>query len=51
MVQWYIDDLENLDEILLPETEDFYSHLNMEDATDIDYTHTERVCKDFQTKH
>ena len=30
--------------------EDFYSHLTMEDITDADYTHTKRVCKDFEIK-
>ena len=28
----------------------FYSHLNMEDITDADYTHVKRVCNDFQIK-
>ena len=32
----------------LPEKEDLYSHLNMEDITDADYLHTKRVCKDFE---
>ena len=27
---------------------DFYSHLNIEDITDADYLHAERVCKDFK---
>ena len=31
--------------------ENFYSHLNMEDITDADYTHAKRVCKDFEIKH
>ena len=31
--------------------EDFYSHLNMKDITDADYTHTKRVWKDFEIKH
>ena len=35
-------------ETLLPEKEDFYSHLNMEDITDADYAHAKRVCKDFE---
>ena len=26
-------------------------HLNMEDITDADYTHTKRVCKDFEIKN
>ena len=29
---------------------DFYSHLNMEDITDADYTHEKRICKDFKIK-
>ena len=29
----------------------FYSHLNMEDVTDADYTHAKRVCKDFEIKN
>ena len=28
---------------------DFYSHLNMNDVTDEDYTQAQRVCKDFKT--
>ena len=31
-------------------TQDFYSHLNMEDITDADYEHAKRVCKDFEIK-
>ena len=38
-------------ETSLPEKEDFYSHLNMEEITDSDHRHTERVCKDFKIKH
>ena len=34
----------------LPEKEDFYSHLNMEDNTDADYAHTNSVCKGFEIK-
>ena len=29
----------------LPEKEDFYSHLNMEDITAAGYVHAKRVCK------
>ena len=29
---------------------DFYTHLNMEDIIDADYTYTKRVCKDFKIK-
>ena len=28
-----------------------YSHLNMEDITDADYTLAKRICKDFETKN
>ena len=31
--------------------ENFYSHLNMEDITDADYTHEIIVSKDFDVKH
>ena len=34
-----MDDWKKINETLLPEKEDFYSHLNMEDITDADYTH------------
>ena len=37
-------------ETSLPEKEDFYSPLNMEDITDADYTHAKRVCKDLEIK-
>ena len=30
----------------LPEKEDFYYHLNMEDITNADYTQAIKVCKD-----
>ena len=43
-------DCEKLNEKSLPDKEDFYSHLNMEDITDTDYMHAERVCKDFEIK-
>ena len=45
-----INDLEKFKETLLPEKEDFYSYLNMEDITDADYKHTKRFCKDFRIK-
>ena len=47
----YIDDWEVFSETSLPEKEDFYSHLNMEDITDADYPDTKRVCKDFEIKY
>ena len=36
----YINDWEKFNETLLLEKEDFYSHLNIEDITDANYTHT-----------
>ena len=44
-------DWERFNETLLPEKEDFQSHLNMEDITDADYADAERVSKDFEIKH
>ena len=47
----YIDDWKKFNETSLPEKEEFYSQLNMEDITDADYAHGQRVCKDFKIKH
>ena len=44
----YMDEWENFNETSLPEKEEFYSKLNMEDITDADYIHAKRVCKGFQ---
>ena len=41
-----MNDWEKFSEIILPEKEDFYNHLNMENITDADYPHAKRVCKD-----
>ena len=46
----YGDDRKKFNEKSLPEQEDFYSHLNMEDITDVDYAHAKRVCKNFEMK-
>ena len=46
----YMDDFEKFNETSLPEKDDFYSHLNMQDITDADYAHAKRVCKDFEIK-
>ena len=40
----YMDDLEKFNETL-PEKEDFYGDLNMEDITGTDYAHTKKVCR------
>ena len=45
-----IDDWEKFNEIGLPEIQDFYSNLNMEDIPDADYMDAKRVCKAFQIK-
>ena len=42
---------EEFNETSLPEKEDFYSHSNIKDITDVDNSHTKSVRKDFQTKH
>ena len=47
----YMDDWEKFNKTALPEKEEFYSNLNMEEITDVDYTHRKRVCKDFETKN
>ena len=41
----YMDYWEKFEETSLPEKEDFYSHLNMEDTTNADYVHTKRYFK------
>ena len=47
----YRDDWEKFNETSLPEKEDFYSHLSMEDVSDEHYAHAKRVCKNFEIKH
>ena len=46
----YMNDWERFNETSLPEKEDFHSHLNMEDITDVDYKHTKIVRKDYKIK-
>ena len=45
-----IDDWKKFNEIGLPEIQDFYSNLNMEDIPDADYMDAKRACKVFQIK-
>ena len=45
-----MDDWEKFNEATLPEEEEFYSNLNLENITDADYMHAKRVCKDFEIK-
>ena len=47
----YMNDWEKFTQTALPEKEELYSNINMEDITDADYIHPKRVCKDFETKH
>ena len=46
----YINEREKSSETTLPEKEEFYSNLNMEDIADADYMHAKRVRKDFKIK-
>ena len=47
-----MDNWEKFNETSLPEKENFYSHLNMEDIiTDADYAHAKNFCKDFEIKN
>ena len=44
----YMNDCEKINETPLPEKEDFYKHLNMEDITDRDWTNSKRAFKYFE---
>ena len=43
--------MEKFNETTLTEKEEFYSNVNMEDITEVDYMHAKRVCKDFEIKY
>ena len=47
----YVDNWEKFDETSLPNKEDFYSNLNMEDINDIDYRHANNVLKRFELEN
>ena len=47
----YIDEWIKFHEIPLPEKEDFFIRLNMEDITDADYAHAKRVCRESEVKN
>ena len=47
----HMDNWEKFDETSLPNKRDFYSRLDMEDITDIDYRHTKRVFEIFNNKN
>ena len=43
-----MDEWEKFNETSLPEKEEFYRNLIMEDITDVDCMHAKKVCKDFE---
>ena len=47
----YMDYLEKVNEEKLPEKEEFYRNLNIEDIIHAGYIHAKRVCKDFDIKN
>ena len=47
----YMDSWEKFDETSLPEKEDFYSSLNMEDITDVDQSYAKRVFENLSNKN
>ena len=47
----YMDCWERFDEASLPDKEAFYSSLNMEDITDVDYRHAKKAFKNFNNKN
>ena len=47
----YIDTWGRFDKTSLPDKEAFYSNLNMEDITDVDYRHAKRVLKNITNKN
>ena len=47
----YMDSWERFDETSLPDKEAFYSNLNMENITDVDYRHAEIVFKNLNNKN
>ena len=47
----YMDDWSRFDEEQLPDKSDFYSSLNMEEISGIDYRHTEKVFNKFNIKN
>ena len=47
----YMDNSERFNDMLLPNKEAFYSNLNMEDITDTDYRHANKVFKELELKN
>ena len=46
-----MDSWERFDEALLPKKKDFYSSLNVENITSVDYRHAQRVFENFNNKN
>ena len=46
----YMDSWEVFNEISFPDKKAFYSELNLEDVTDKDYTHAQKVFEEFKLK-
>ena len=46
-----MDSWKRFDETLLPNKKDFYSSINMEGITSVDYRHAKRVFKNFNNKN
>ena len=47
----YMDSWEGFDETSLPDKEVFHSKLNLEDITDEDYAHGQKIWKEFEIKN
>ena len=47
----YMDIWERFDETSMPNKEPFYSSLNMENVTDVDYRHAERIFKNLNNNN
>ena len=47
----YMDCCEKFDETLLPDKEDFYNELSLEDIIDEAYKHAQKVFKEFNFKN
>ena len=46
-----MDSWERFNETSLPDREAFYSNLNMDDITAVDYRHANKVFREFKLKH
>ena len=46
-----MDSWEKFDETIIPPKESFYSELNLEDITDKDYAHLQKVCEVFEIRN